>query len=139
MKEKTVINTYGDDDWATPSKEEEIIKIKNKNMSFEATQNKGFRMNFENGFSISVQWGTMNYCEKKNLMAEYKDEMEKNIWESVNAEIAVTDPEGEMLAIGEHDTIIGWLSADEVAKIIQGVSSAESSDEIIREIKSLKI
>ena len=108
-------------------------------MSFEATQNKGFRMNFENGFSISVQWGTMNYCEKKNLMAEYKDEMEKNIWESVNAEIAVTDPEGEMLAIGEHDTIIGWLSADEVAKIIQGVSSAESSDEIIREIKSLKI
>ena len=47
-------------------------------MSFEATQNKGFRMTFENGFAISVQWGTMNYCEKKNLMAEYKDEMEKS-------------------------------------------------------------
>jgi len=108
-------------------------------MSFEATYNKGFRMNFENGFSISVQWGSMNYCEKKNLGAEYKDEIKNNIWESANAEIAIIDPEGEMLAIGDEDSVIGWCTPDEVAKIIQGVSLAESSDEIIGEIKLLKI
>ena len=34
-------------------------------MNFISSENKGFRMKFDNGFTISVQWGTMNYCEKK--------------------------------------------------------------------------
>ena len=33
---------------------------------FNSTHNKGFRMTFENGFSISVQWGPGNYCERKD-------------------------------------------------------------------------
>ena len=106
-------------------------------MSFIATENKGFRMNFENGLTISVQWGTMNYCEKKNLGAKYKDEMKEPIWESKTAEIAVFNDEG-IIPVGDSDEIIGWCSADEVAKIIEGVSSAESSEEIINEIKALK-
>ena len=79
-------------------------------MTFVATQNKGFGMTFDNGFTISVQWGTMNYCERKNLMAKYKNEMEYDITESINAEIAVYDDE-EMINIGE-DTVIGWCSPD---------------------------
>jgi len=39
-------------------------------MSFIATQNKGFRMTFDNKFTISVQWGTINYCEKNNINYE---------------------------------------------------------------------
>ena len=108
-------------------------------MTFVATQNKGFGMTFDNGFTISVQWGTGNYCEKKNLGADGDKEMKTKRWESRSAEIAVFDKEGEIVPVGEHDDVIGWLSADEVAKIIEGVASAESSEEIINEIKSLKV
>ena len=106
-------------------------------MSFVTTRNKGFAMTFENGFGISVQWGTMNYCEKKNLGAEYKDEMKTPRWESRTAEIAIYKDK-KFIDLGENQ-VIGWLSPDEVAKIIEGVSSAESSEEIINEIKTLKI
>ena len=108
-------------------------------MNFIATENKGFRMKFENGFEISVQWGTMNYCEKKNLMAEYKNEMKERTWESRNAEIAVFDTNGELLPIGENDAVIGWLTPNEVAKVIAIVSSAKDKYEIIGTIQSLPL
>lgn len=28
-----------------------------------STRNKGFRMTFDNGFNVSVQWGAGNYCD----------------------------------------------------------------------------
>ena len=46
-------------------------------MSFIATQNKGFRMKFENGFSISVQWGAENYCEKKSFNTDIDPRKER--------------------------------------------------------------
>ena len=109
-------------------------------MSFTATQNKGFRMKFDNGYSISVQWGTINYCEKKNLMAEYKDEIKEPTWKSTTAEIAVFN-DTRIVPVGKHDDIIGWCSADEVAKIIAIIQSAhpDNEEEMVEEIKSLKI
>jgi len=99
-------------------------------------------MKFDNGFSISVQWGTMNYCEKKNLMAEYKDEMKEPIWESKSAEIAVFNDEG-MVPIGGDDQVIGWLTPDEVAKVItivaEAVNGPEFEGEIEYKIKALRI
>jgi len=99
-------------------------------MSFIATENKGFGITFENGFGISVQWGTMNYCEKKNLGAEYGDEMKTPRWESRTAEIAVYKDK-EFIDIGGDDgTVIGWVSPDEVAKIIEIVATAHTDIEI---------
>ena len=106
-------------------------------MSFVATRNKGFAMTFENGFGISVQWGTENYCEKKNSTIHPTDPMEHDRWDSLSAEIAIYKDQ-KFIDLGD-DQVIGWLSADKVAKIIEGVSSAESSEEIINEIKALKI
>ena len=104
-------------------------------MSFVATRNKGFRMKFENGFSISVQWGIENYCEKKSFNTN-TDPKKERLWESMNAEIAVFDDDG-IVSIGGDDQVIGWLSPDEVAKVIEGVASAESSEEIINGLKTL--
>tara|TARA_B110000902_G_scaffold250618_1_gene309989 strand:- start:293 stop:631 length:339 start_codon:yes stop_codon:yes gene_type:complete len=106
-------------------------------MSFIATYNKGFQMKFDNGFSISVQWGTHNYCERKSFNTNI-DPVKERIWESMSAEIAVFDSENKILPIGNEDSVIGWLTPDEVAKIIAGVSSAESRDEIVYEINKLK-
>ena len=107
-------------------------------MGFIATENKGFRMNFENGLTISVQWGTMNYCEKKNLGTKYKDEMKEPIWESKTAEIAVFNDEG-IVPVGDSDEVIGWCSADEVAKVITIVSSTKDLDKMKSKIKKLNI
>lgn len=104
-------------------------------MSFIATQNKGFRMEFENGFSISVQWGTENYCEKKSFNTDI-DPRKERIWESTSAEIAVFNEEG-IVPIGGDDQVIGWLSPNEVASVITIVSSSKDKDEIQDRIKHL--
>ena len=94
-------------------------------MNFVSTNNKGFRMKFDNGFAISVQWGTENYCENRNLDIDFEDlpnPKEVNRWESRNAEIAVFDKDGEMIQAGEDDHVIGWLIPNEVAKAIEIVS-----------------
>ena len=107
--------------------------------TFEATTNKGFRMTFDNGFAISVQWGSMNYCERRNYSDDYKSEMKENYIRSTDAEIAVIDSEGRMLAIGDGDSVIGWLSSNEVAKVIAIVAAYSNKDNIIEEIKALKL
>ena len=106
---------------------------------FVATQNKGFGITFQNGFTISVQWGTFNYCEKKNLETDIGEEMKTNRWESKNAEIAIFNKDNEMVSIGNHDEVIGWLSPDEVAKVISIVSSSTTDNEIKIKVKSLNL
>ena len=87
---------------------------------FISTQNKGFGITFDNGFTISVQYGTGNYCEKKNLGADGDEEMKTKRWESRTAEIAVYKDE-KFIDIGD-DTVIGWFTPNEVAKAIEIVS-----------------
>ena len=103
-------------------------------MSFVATRNKGFAMTFNNGFTISVQWGTENYCEKRHTTIHPTDPMEHKRWDSLSAEIAVFDNEG-MISIGDTDEVLGWCSAEDVAKYIAIVSSAKDANEIIENIK----
>ena len=111
---------------------------------FLATRNKGFRMTFENGFAISVQWGPGNYCEKKD---EDFDKPEKErFWESKSAEIAIFDTNNRiqenssagMISLG-RDTVEGWVSADQVAKVIAIVQSSKTTEEIQQKYKALNI
>ena len=101
---------------------------------FVATRNKGFAMTFDNNYTISVQWGTENYCEKKHTTIHPTDPMEHKRWDSLSAEIAVFDNEG-MISIGDTDEVLGWCSAEDVAKYIAIVSSAKDANEIIENIK----
>ena len=113
---------------------------------FVATRNKGFAMTFDNNYTISVQWGTENYCEKKNTTIHSTDPhwpvdpMEHTRWESLSAEIAVFEGE-RMLSVATDgvDDVIGWLGTDDVAKIITIVQSAhpDNEEEMVEEIKTL--
>ena len=109
---------------------------------FVATRNKGFAMTFDNNYTISVQWGTENYCEKKHTNGTFgthpTDPMEHKRWDSLSAEIAVFEGE-EMINISTDgvDAVIGWLGTDDVAKIIAIVSSSKSVEEIQTKIKTL--
>jgi hypothetical protein len=113
-------------------------------MSFVATRNKGYAMTFDNGFTISVQWGTENYCEKKNTTIHPTDPMKHTRWDSLSAEIAVFERHsmGErMLSISSDgvDDVIGWLGTDDVAKVIAIVQSAhpDNEEEMVEKIKEL--
>ena len=105
---------------------------------FVATRNKGFAMTFDNNYTISVQWGTENYCEKNHTTIHPTNPMEHKRWDSLSAEIAVFDNK-EMINISSDgvDAVIGWLDTHDVAKVIAIVSSAGSVREIQTKIKKL--
>ena len=110
---------------------------------FTSGYNKGFRMTFENGFSISVQWGTMNYCEKKDD-GDFNESSKHDFWSSNSAEIAVFNKEGGMVPIAGYilentDVVSGWLSTNQVAKVIAIISSAQTEDEVTKKLKSLNL
>jgi hypothetical protein len=126
--------------------EQEMVESK-----FTSGYNKGFRMTFENGFAISVQWGVGNYCEKKDD-GEWSESTKHDFWSSNSAEIAVFNKEGGFInirgyeiekedgTIEEYDDVVsGWLSTNEVAKVIAIVSSAQTEDEVIKKVKSLNL
>ncbi len=97
---------------------------------FISTQNKGFRMKFENNFSISVQWGTDNYCSRRGKESNEKIE---NFIESSTAEVAIFF-NNIMLPV-THNEVIGWVSTNDVARIISMVSSASNKKELVKEIE----
>ena len=106
-------------------------------MSFETTMNKGFMMQFENGFKISIQWGSANYCTRKGSGA-WDESMKQDHWESATAEIAVYDKDGDMVEITDSDTVAGWLTTDDVAAAIVIVQQATSSEGMSNKFKQLK-
>ena len=115
-------------------------------MNFISSENKGFRMKFDNGFAISVQWGPGNYCERKSYH-DIEAPRKERYWESVTAEVAVFEDISDekhigsrMISIGKFgDDVIGWLGADDVAKIIAIVQSAhpDNEEEMVEQIKTL--
>ena len=111
---------------------------------FTITRHKGFRLVFDNGFAISVQWGPGNYCERRH--AKFEDQEKSRVWESCSAEIAVFNTneakmlaEKGMISLNGKDVVSGWLSADQVAKAISVVQSAKTVNEIQTKLKALKI
>ena len=102
---------------------------------FLATRNKGFRMGFENGFEISVQWGPGNYCERKD--EDFNKPQEERFWESRTAEIAIFDSKDDSMITLGKDNVDGWLTSDKVAKVITMVSLAETKNEITEKYKTI--
>jgi hypothetical protein len=103
---------------------------------FLATRNKGFRMTFENGFAISVQWGPENYCDRKNE-GDFDKPMDERFWGSRTAEIAIFNSKDDsMITLGE-DNVDGWLTSDKVAKVITMVSLAKTKNEITKKYKTI--
>ena len=112
---------------------------------FRTSRNKGFVMEFDNGFGISVQWGIMNYCSAKNLDEVFNDlEMKgnskefRNAWESNTAEIAVFKGE-KMMSVGDNGQVIGWLTTDDVAQVIEIVSKYKTEITIMKKIIKLNL
>jgi hypothetical protein len=97
--------------------------------NFVSTDGKGFQMTFENGLTISVQWGKGNYCQN------YFHEERASHCEGAqcdNAEVAVWDKNGKWLDVvdftnegGATGGVYASASADLVAEIMFNVKNAK--------------
>ena len=85
-------------------------------------QRPGFTMTFNNGWTISVQFGYGNYCENNHHPDGYDFFKSRNKITSSNAEIAIWDINGDWYNFGT-DTVKGYCSTDEVAEWIEKVKS----------------
>lgn len=98
-----------------------------------STLNKGFQLTFENELTISVQFGSGNYCERKIGLWVPNDEMKYDIVKSSNAEIAIWDKNGKWFNFGS-DEVKGWVEANEIAKWIYLVSTVENLDDLYSKV-----
>ena len=98
---------------------------------FASTLNHGFQMTFNNGMTISVQFGTGNYCERRSFTISnpHYDMVNQNVTESPDAEIAIWDADNKWFDFG-NDTVMGFVKPDEVAVWIGVVREARNLDDL---------
>ena len=93
------------------------------NSKLSITNGKGFAITCDNGVLVSVQFGTGNYCDAReagrSLMNggnPYASAAVSN-HQCENAEIAVIFADGKWHNWG-YDDVVGYVAADEVARLI---------------------
>ena len=106
---------------------------------FKSTERQGFHMTFENGLTISVQWGFINYCDNKvftiNDIKEDHFYCRKDM-ESDTAEIAIM-LDGIIL---EPFTILKMddpSDKDYNAPFVMGYLTPENVLDIMNKVKSI--
>ena len=98
---------------------------------FTSNNNEGFSMKFENGYTISVQFGHKNYCSRRSMDAgEIMAAKDNKINSSLTAEIAILNRGKFIKAFEDKRDVKGWVGSDEVATIIDIVSNASNADQI---------
>lgn len=85
---------------------------------FQICDSKGFQMTFENGVTLSVQFGPGNYCEHRSE-EKFNAPRNNRFWKSKDAEVAILLPDGEFYQIQEHDQVEGWQTVEDVCKWIE--------------------
>ena len=87
---------------------------------FESATGHGFRMTFNNGYSVSVQWGPSNYCSNRNKRLS----LTGTAMDSATAECAVFSPSGQFVRMdGWHDDVNGHMNADDVLALMHRVAN----------------
>ena len=85
---------------------------------YKEDMNHGYTMKFNNGWTISVRWGKVNYCNNQSNFGGKHDDITADFNESNTAEVAVFDPNDHMDALCDHDQVLPWQTPDDVAKIM---------------------
>lgn len=89
---------------------------------FKTTANKGFHMTFDNGVTISVQFGYGNYCDNRDLIT-LSDFIDTS---SSNAEIMIWNDDKVITNELFGDDVQGYLSANEVLKAMIWASNYQT-------------
>lgn len=85
---------------------------------FKITGGKGFHITFENGYTVSVQWGPGNYCDNYDSVIGRDDRVAGKSG-STTAECAVWGPDKEMIAYkGWGDKVGARMKPKDVLKLL---------------------
>lgn len=97
---------------------------------FRIIDRKGFHITFENGFTVSVQFGPANYCDNYDAdMWEFIDN--KDICaRSSDAEIACKNPAGKLMELPDGGTVDGYKFPAEVLEFMIKVSQLKEGDKL---------
>lgn len=85
---------------------------------FRITDNKGFSITFDNGYTVSVQFGPGNYSSNKNL--SMLDNMGKPMTATL-AETALIGPNGDFVSYKDDD-VQGYQSVADVLALLNYAS-----------------
>lgn len=99
---------------------------------FYSTLNKGFQLDLPNGWTVSVQWGPGNYCERGRASFLNFDALMKvdGAWKSSTAEVAawVTDkrdtiPWYKFGSDSGHTDVAGYYTVSDVVQFINAINN----------------
>ena len=85
---------------------------------FRINDNKGFQITFDNGYTVSVQFGPGNYGS--NYSASFLDEMGKP-QQATTVETALMDPDGGFVPYKDDD-VQGYQNVNDVLELINFAS-----------------
>lgn len=94
---------------------------------FSITSGKGFHIKFDNGWTVSVQFGGGNYC------ANYDDNISDNAWREsgkkggLTVEVAAFDEKHNWHKFKDGDTVSGYNSPQQVLEFINIVAAKEKT------------
>ena len=92
-----------------------------KEPGFSITDGKGFHITFENGWTVSVQFGQYNYCHNRNYRATLDFTALGGAAGCEDAEVAAWPNGGEMCSHGpgfENDSVAGWRTPAQVLELM---------------------
>ena len=90
---------------------------------FKTCSNKGFHMTFNNGWTVSVQFGGGNYCD--NYDFPIGKEREQRGMTSSNAEVAYWGPDNELQEFPNGDTVAGRWTPEQVLALMNDISKRQ--------------
>lgn len=89
---------------------------------FRITGNKGFHITFDNGYTVSIQFGAGNYCDNYNS----RDYSPKEGMQSSTAEIAYWKKDSAMIEFEDsNDTVKGYQTVKDVMEFLNQVMQKE--------------
>ena len=105
----------------------------NNKIGFRSCENKGFQITFNNGWTVSVQFGKGNYCERRSFNDDAWMPETDEIIQSADAECAVWDANGDWMQLNNGDDVIGWQAPDDVAALIARVAAFPAGNDVLDE------
>lgn len=90
---------------------------------FAITAGRGFQMTFANGWTVSVQWGSINYCDKRSFTGpDHIDHEVGSRYECANAEIAAWKGK-RWHKFADGQDVSGYRTPEEVAIFIAAIAA----------------
>ena len=92
-----------------------------KTSNFRLCRNRGFQITFENGYTVSVQFGAGNYCDNQSdALRKPTDIKSAADLECGNAEVAILDQNNNFIGFASTggENVLTHITPEKVAEII---------------------